>query len=82
MICFQPETKWCTHPELLNLYILILSRCEETFQMEIIQKHVDWNSSYGGVDNFFEYIYIGEHVHHDGNDLRGKRQQLLISSMY
>ena len=38
--------------------------------MEIIQKHVDGDSSYRGIDNFFEYIHIGELVHHDGNDLQ------------
>lgn len=39
--------------------------------MGIIQKHVDRDSSYRGVDSLFEYIYIGELVHHNGNDLQG-----------
>lgn len=42
--------------------------------MGISQKHVDWNSSHGGVNSFFEYVYISEHVHHNGNDLQGQSE--------
>lgn len=58
-----------TYPELLNFYILIFSHCEETLQVEIIQKHIDWDSSYRGINSFSEYIDISEHVHHNGNNL-------------
>lgn len=63
-----------THSELLNFDILIFSHLEETFQMVIVQKHVDGNSSYRGVHSFFEYIHISEHVHRNGNDLRGQSE--------
>lgn len=69
--CFKSYT----HSELLNLYVLIFSHREETFQMEIVQKHVDRDPSYGSVHGFFEYVYICERVHHNGNDLRGQSEQ-------
>lgn len=75
--CFKSYT----YSELLNFYILIFSHCEEAFQMEIIQQHVDRDSSYGCINNFFEYVDISEHVHHNGNDLRGQSDQILISSV-
>lgn len=58
----------------MNFDILIFSHCEETFQMETIQKHVDRDSSYRGINSFFEYIDISEHVHRNGNDLQGQSE--------
>lgn len=58
-----------TYSELLKFNILIFSHCQETFQIELIQQNVDRNSTYGRVYNFFEYIDVSEHVHHNGNDL-------------